>query len=97
MESELAAQQIESKREDQEQSGRKADDLLLGIESHLEDGATMPSLRQRGKHRGKGIHATRKGRNLETEGRKAEDGTGKGIIETGILEYNMTGTSKGEA
>ena len=34
--------------------------------------------------------------NLETERRKAKDGTGKGIIKTIILDYNMMGMLTGE-
>ena len=43
----LTVEEIGGKREEQEQ--RKADSLSTGSESHLEDGASLPSLRQRSK------------------------------------------------
>ena len=80
MESEarLTIEKISGKRK--EQKRRKVDELEAGSESHLEDGASVPSLKRR-----------RKEENLETRRREAKDGTGTEIIKTGIPECNMTG------
>ena len=43
----MAVEEIGGKREEQER--RNADDLSTSSESHLEDGASLPSLRQRRK------------------------------------------------
>ena len=56
------------------------DDLSTGSESHLEDGASVPSVRQKGKAARKRHTRRMETQNLETEKWKTE-----------ILEYNMTG------
>ena len=60
----------------------------MGSESHLEDGASVLSLRQRRKQREQGITRCMETENQETERRKAKNGIVAGIIKTGILEYD---------
>ena len=63
----------------------------MGFESHLEDGASAPSLKQREKTARNRDTRHMETKNLETGRRKAKYRTGTGIIKTTILEYNMTG------
>ena len=56
------------------QTGRagttETNDLLTSSKSHLEDGASVPCLRQRGKQQEKGIHATWKRRTRKQKARR---------------------------
>ena len=73
----LVVEGIGGKREEQGQWKANIDDLSTSAESHLEDGASVPSRKARIRHIRHMETAS-----LETEGRNAKDGMNTGMMTT---------------
>ena len=71
---------LQQRKLEEKETARTAetDDLLTGSESHLEDGASVPSLRQTRKQRKKSMHAAWKQKiRKQKEGRRKMERVGK--------------------